>query len=107
MKKLTHTDSIGNKIKEGDGVFVLLPKYTSTYRKAVVKAFRNESTEGKKKICEVLVEYKDNHMYRNVQTREVQVHMEGPIRGATYESAHINEWRSNTDIIKFDQKYFE
>ena len=54
---MEYFDNIGNEIKVGDKVLILVPKSDKTYRQGVVKDFKNAFSRGTEYFhCEVLVE---------------------------------------------------
>ncbi len=91
-----HFDAIGNIIELGDEVLILVPKSNASYRRGIVKDFRNERNDR----CEVLVEYDDGRLYCNQPWYRLN-------KGDKIElkSKLIKVWRDNDNIIKFKDDY--
>ena len=96
---MEYFDNIGNKIEIGDDILILVPKTDKTYRKGIVKDFRNARSIGINHFyCEVLVEYDDGRLYCN----EFKWNQHNNIK---FNSKSTKAWRTNSDIIKFKPEY--
>jgi len=95
---MDHFDNVGNKIGIGDEVLVLVPKTDASYRKAVVKDFRNEWQRDDYFHCEVLVEYWDGRVYCDTKWCYQK-------KGdkLSFTKKLTKAWRSNSDIILFQE----
>ena len=94
-----YLDNIGNKLKVGDKVLILVPKSDRTYRQGVVKDFRNKWNS---RYCEVLVEYDDGRLYCDKYRWDQR---DGtPVK---FSKKTTKAWRSNSDIVKFKPEYVE
>jgi len=91
-----HFDAIGNIIEIGDEVLILVPKSYASYRRGIVKDFKNEYNDR----CEVLVEYDDGRLYCD----KPRYHLEKEDK-LKFKSKFIKVWRYNGDIIKFKSEY--
>lgn len=94
-----YLDNIGNELKVGDRVLILVPKSDKTYRQGVVKDFKNKWNS---RYCEVLVEYDDGRLYCNKSPWDQ--HQGHDIKFCTKTT---KAWRSNSDIIKFKPEYIQ
>lgn len=97
---MEYFDNIGNKIEIGDEVLILVPKSDATYRRGVVKAFKDAWQRGDYFHCEVMVEYDDGRLYCNkksfYQKKGDQL---------SFKTKTTKSWRSNMDIIKLKPEY--
>lgn len=93
-----YVDRIGNPLKIGDIVLVLVPHTCASFRKAVVKGLKADEFNYQ----DVCVEYDDGRLYSN--TDYFYIKKDTPLK---FRSKPIKVWRSNGDIIKFDAKYFD
>ena len=97
---MEYFDRIGNEIKVGDEVLILVPKTDATYRRGIIKDFRDERSVNSYFYCEVLVEYDDGRLYCDKkhyhQNRGDEIHFKTKLTKA---------WRCNNDIIKFKPEY--
>ena len=92
-------DRLGNLLKVGDIVLVLVPKTYASFRKAVI---RDIKTEGYGTYFDVCVEYDDGRLYSDVKYFDIKEGVQFKFR-----SKPVKVWRCNHEIIKFDPKYFE
>lgn len=92
-------DILGNPLKVGDIVLVLVPKSYSSFRKAVIRDIKNK---GYGNYFDVCVEYDDGRLYSDVKYFYIKEGDEIKFR-----SKPVKVWRSNHEIIKFDPKYFD
>jgi len=95
---MEYFDNVGNKIEVGDEILVLVPKTDASYRKAVVKDFRDAWQRGDYFHCEVLVEYWDGRLYCNKKKWEQKNGDK-----LTFTKKLTKAWRSNSDIVLFKQ----
>jgi len=94
-------DRIGNPLKVGDMVLILVPKTDASYRKGFIKDFRNPRWNYKDHFyCEVLVEYDDGRLYCNKKYYE-----QDKEDTLIFSSKPTKAWRSNSDIVKFKSEY--
>ena len=98
METVEFVDRIGNPLKIGDIVLVLVPKTYASFRKAIVRDLKPDY--GKRQ--RVYVEYDDGRLYSNVEYFYIK--NDTPLK---FISKPIKVWRDNFDVIKFDQKYFD
>ena len=91
-------DMLGNPLKIGDIVLVLVPKTYASFRKAVVRDIKEEWANRQK----VYVEYDDGRLYSNVEHFHIKKDT-----ALKFRSKPIKVWRDNSDVVKFDQKYFD
>lgn len=98
MEAFDIVDMLGNPLKEGDAVLVLVPKTYASFRKAVVRGLKADRYNRQR----IYVEYDDGRLYSNVEYFHIEkdTHLK-------FVSKPIKVWRDNGDIIKFDQKYFD
>lgn len=99
---MEYFDNIGNKIEIGDDVLILVPKSDATYRRGVVKAFKDPWQRGDYFHCEVMVEYLCERLYSNVPHWEQRNGK--PI---TFTKKVTKAWRSNSDIVKLKPEYIQ
>jgi len=94
-------DCFGNALKVGDIVLVLVPKSSSSYRKAIIRDFRSDSFHRQ----DIYVEYDDGRLYCDLKHWELGKNtVPSKIK---FHSKPIKVWRCNWDVIKFDAKYFD
>ena len=98
---LKYYDNIGNEIKVGDEILVLVPKTDATYRFATVIEFRKRFEQYGRFFCEVLVEYRCDRLY--CDTKHWDQRKGKPI---TFNKKITKAWRSNSDIILYKKNYF-
>lgn len=100
---MEYFDNIGNEINIGDEVLILVPKSDKTYRRGIVKDFKNPFSYGAGHFhCEVLIEYDDGRLYCNeYKWDQYQSH------NIKFSKKTTKAWRSNSDIIKFKMEYLE
>lgn len=94
----THYDAIGNPIEVGNEVLILVPKSDASYRRGIVKNFKNEHNNR----CEVLVEYDDGRLYCDKPWYQLQ---KGDL--LKFKSKLIRVWRFSNNIIKFNPEYIK
>ncbi len=94
----THYDAVENPIEVGDEVLILVPKSNASYRRGIIKNFRNEYNNR----CEVLVEYDDGRLYCNKSWHQLQ---KGDL--LEFKSKLIKVWRFSNNIIKFNPEYIK
>ena len=97
---MEYFDKIGNEIKVGDEVLILVPKTDATYRQGIIKDLKDERSLNSYFCCEVLVEYDDGRLY--CDKKYYQQYRGGEIR---FKTKLTKVWRSNNDIIKFKPEY--
>lgn len=98
---MEYFDNIGNNIEVGDKVLILVPKSDRTYRRGVVKDFKNAFSHGPGHFhCEVLVEYDADRLYCNEYRWDQR---QG--KNIKFSKKTTKAWRSNSDIVKFKQEY--
>lgn len=90
-------DNIGNILKEGDEVLIKVPKSDATYRRGIVKGFKDIRNNG---YGEILVEYDDGRLYCNKKRWEQH---SGEV---IFTSKPTKAWRFSKDIIKCKPEYF-
>ena len=95
-----HFDAIGNIIEVDDEVLILVPKTDASYRRGIVKDFRNECPTNN--ICEVLVEYNDGRLYCDKPWYRLH---EGDSPKFKYK--FMKAWRFNNNIIKLNEECTE
>ena len=91
-------DSLGNLLKIGDIVLVLVPKTDASFRKAVIRDMKLDYFG----IQSVYLEYDDGRLYCNIKHFRIKKGDE-----IKFASKPIQVWRYNGDVIKFDSKYFD
>ena len=89
-------DRLGNLLKVGDIVLVLVPHTYGSFRKATVCKLRSVS------YADVCVEYDDGRLYSDIDYFDIR-------EGAQFKfrSKPVKAWRCSSEIVKFDPKYFE
>ena len=92
-------DNVGNIIKVGDEVLVKVPKTYKTYRKAIIRDFKNIKESG---FCEVLVEYDDGRLYCNIE-----YYHQNDNHKIKFTSKSTKAWRYSSHIVKCKSEYFE
>lgn len=96
-------DNVGNEIKVGDEVLVLVPKSDATYRRGFVKDFKNVFSHGPGHFhCEVLIEYDVDRVYCNKRRWDQR-----DCHELTFTKKITKAWRSNSDIVKYKPEYFK
>lgn len=93
-------DMLGNPLQIGDIVLVLIPKTDASFRKAIIRNM--ESDEYFPSYRKVYVEYDDGRLYSDV--KHFYIKKDTPVK---FRSKPIKVWRYASDVIKFDQKYFD
>lgn len=94
-------DSLGNPLKIGDFVLVLVPKTDASFRKAVIRDMKLDYF-GRQS---AYVEYDDGRLYCNIKHfRMCIANKDAQIK---FTSKPIKVWRDNSEIIKFNAKYFD
>ncbi len=101
---MEHFDKLGNKLEEGRMVLVLVPHTDTTFRKAIVRSFKDEYGDGK--YCMVQVEYINDRLYANMP-HFYMTNKNGEVPGIKFSSKTTKAWRSNAEIVIFDEKYFD
>jgi hypothetical protein len=101
MNHEEHQDYLGNIIKEGDQVLVLVPRSGTTWRRAIVRKFRKNYGRD-----EVYVEYINDRLYGNMHHCYMMTR-NGPSPDIKFSSKPSCVWRDPYDIIKFDTKYID
>ena len=97
---MEYFDNIGNKIEVGDEVLVLVPKSEASYRKGIIKDFRDVRQREDYFYCEVLIEYWDGRLYCN--KKHFYQRKGDDLR---FSKKLTKAWRSNSDIVKFKPEY--
>ena len=97
---MEYFDKIGNEIKVGDEVLILVPKTDATYRRGIIKDFRDERSVNSYFYCEVLVEYDDGRLY--CDKKHYQQYRGGEVH---FKTKLTKAWRCSNDIIKFKPEY--
>jgi len=92
-------DNVGNIIKVGDEVLVKVPKTYKTYRKAIIRDFKDIRDSG---FCQVLIEYDDGRLYSNVE-----YFYQEKCHKLKFTSKITKAWRYNSDIVKCKPEYFD
>ena len=89
-------DRLGNLLKVGDIVLVLVPHTYGSFRKATVRKLRSSS------YADVCVEYDDGRLYSDIDYFDIR-------EGAQFKfrSKPVKAWRCGCEIVKFDPKYLE
>ena len=96
-------DNVGNEIKVGDEVLVLVPKSDATYRRGFVRDFKNAFSYGPKHFhCEVLIEYDADRVYCNKRRWD-----QYDCHNLVFTTKITKAWRSNSDIVKYKSEYFK
>ncbi len=95
---MKYFDYIGNEIKVGDEVLVLVPKSDASYRRAVIVGFRNAWERDNYFHCEVLVEYWCERLYCTVPHWKLK--SGEPV---DFTKKITKAWRSNSDIILYKE----
>ena len=93
-------DNVGNEIKVGDEVLILVPKSDASYRPGIIKDFKNAWKRDNYFHCEVLVEYDDGRLYCDKKHYQQN---KGDI--LNFNKKHTKAWRYNSDIIKLRTEY--
>lgn len=96
---MEYFDDLGNEIKVGDEVLILVPKTYTTYRRGIIKDFRDAWTRENYFHCEVLVEYDDGRLYSNLKRWDQK---DGKL---SFSKKTTKAWRSNGDIVKLKPEY--
>ena len=99
---MEHFDKLGNPLKEGQIVLVLVPHTDATFRKAIVRGFKDE----RQRYCNVQVEYINDRLYANMP-HFYMTNKNGEVPGIKFSSKTTKAWRSNTEIVIYDAKYFD
>lgn len=97
---MEHFDKLGNPLKEGQIVLVLVPHTEATFRKAIVRGFKDE----RQRYCNVQVEYINDRLYSNMP-HFYMTDKNGEVPGIKFSSKTTKAWRFCTDIIAFNEKY--
>ena len=92
-------DNVGNIIKIGDEVLVKVPKTTKTYRKAIIKDFKDIRDSG---FCQALIEYDDGRLYSNVE-----YYCQEKCNNLKFTVKPTKAWRYSYHIVKCKSEYFE
>ena len=92
------TDNVGNILNIGDEILVKVPKSDKTYRRAIVKDFKDIRESG---YCDVLVEYDDGRLYSNIPSYHQR------LSSLKFTSKITKVWRFSSDIIKCKPEYFD
>ena len=101
---MEHFDKLGNPLKEGQMVLALVPHTDSTFRKAIVRGFKDEHSNGK--YCMVQVEYINDRLYANMP-HFYMTDKDGEVPGIKFSSKVTKAWRGNNEIVVFNEKYFD
>ena len=89
-------DRLGNPLKVGDIVLVLVPHTYGSFRKATICKLRSVS------YADVCVEYDDGRLYSDIDYFDIREGVQFKFR-----SKPVKAWRCSSEIVKFDPKYFE
>ena len=89
-------DRLGNLLKVGDIVLVLVPHTYGSFRKATIRKLRYVS------YADVCVEYDDGRLYSDIDYFDIREGVQFKFR-----SKPVKAWRCSSEIVKFDPKYFE
>jgi len=92
-------DNVGNIIKVGDEVLVKVPKTYTTYRKAIIRDFKDIRDSG---YCQVLIEYDDGRLYSNIE-----YFYQEKCHKLKFTSKPTKAWRYSSDIVKCKPEYFD
>ena len=92
-------DNVGNIIKVGDEVLVKVPKTYKTYRKAIIRDFKDIRDSG---FCQALIEYDDGRLYSNVEN-----YCQKNCNNLKFTSKPTKVWRYSSDIVKCKPEYFD
>ena len=85
-------DNVGNIINIGDEVLVKVPKTYKTYRKAIIRDFKDIHDSG---FCQALIEYDDGRLYSNVE-----YYYQEKCHKLKFTSKPTKAWRYSSDIVK-------
>ena len=93
---IEYKDRLGNVLKKGDEVLVLLPKSLSTWRRAVIVDFKKNLLRS----FEVYVEYINDRLYSDVPYYDIN-----PNKPTKFRTKPSRVWRWNSDIVKLKPEY--
>lgn len=94
--EVEYKDRLGNVLKEGDEVLVLVPKSQATWRRATIIAFKKNLLNS----FEIYVEYINDRLYSDEPWYTMRD--KSTIK---FRSKPSRIWRWNSDVVKLKPEY--